>query len=622
MLDPTYPAFPIFAFLGIVCCMVPLPWHLQSWNSGTCFLMIWTAVACLNMFVNSIIWKDHAQNVAPVWCEISIRITLGASVGIPASSLCIVRRLYSIAKKFRAVMVDALICVLFPILYIILQIVVQGHRFNILENIGCFPAIINTPLTYPLTFMWPVLIGVISFIYSTLALIQFNRHRLQFTQFLHSNSTLSVSRYLRLMALAMTEMMCTTPMGVFVIILNAKATPVSPYVSWAVTHYGYGRIDQVPAIIWRSNRLLVASYELTRWSSPAIALIFFFYFGFAQEARRNYAAAWGWVRRVVGLPERVPSLPTTKKPFPSSDNKNSGFAEKFAAKAKGFNVKDLTAKAHDFTSEFTSKAKQYTLPRPMPQTPSSSGFSSSDSTRFGSSVDGKELATPTTKEFTSPNPIHLSGMQTLASFDSNKDLPSPPAYDVEAQYHGGAQYGPYNIDNRVSYHIADRASYPMGVAYSSDSEHRRINPHANFTSANNDTSDEPTSPALPDTPSSCSSSATFSTLQSRDFIVLPSTTDVTRDTGSLPIRRSPAGPPRLPSLSQLFGISSMTRERDVEAQVEDVATGTAAPTTTAPAPASTTIAPATTTIAPTTTATIQRGEPDVPTSPRTHRASV
>ncbi|KAL1678390.1 hypothetical protein EV122DRAFT_252038 [Schizophyllum commune] len=256
---------------------------------------------------------------------------------------------------------------------------------------------------------------------------------------------------------------------------------------------------------------------------------------------------------------------STPEPFASSDNKGSGL--RLAAKCfSAFNVRN-------FTSEFSSKAYDFTS-------------------------------------------------KTLASFDSNKGLPSPPAYDVEAQYHGGAQYGPYNVDNRVSYHIADRASYPTGVAYSSDSEHRRINPHATFTSANNDLTDEPTSPALPDTPSSCSSSATFSTLPSRDFIVLPSTTDVTRDTGSLPIRRSPAGPSRLPSLSQLFGISSMTRERDVEAQVQDEVTGTAAPTTIAPAPAAATIAPVTTTTAPTTTATIQRGEPDVPTSPRTHRASV
>ncbi|KAI5828257.1 pheromone B alpha 1 receptor [Schizophyllum commune Tattone D] len=644
MLDPLYPLFPIFAFLGFVLAILPLPWHLQAWNSGTCFFMMWTALGCLNQFINSVAWADDAINKAPVWCEISIRILMGASVGIPASSLCIIRRLYYIAKvravsktraeKMRAILVDALICVLFPLVYIALQYIVQGHRFNILENIGCYPAVTNTPVTYVVSYVWPVLLGLISATYGVMALLQFNKHRLQFSQFLHTHSTLSASRYLRLMALALTEMMCTMPLGIFVIVLNSKTENIQPWVSLAVTHYGFGRVDQVPALVWRSQHLIVVCNELTRWCAPVSAFIFFFYFGFAEEARRHYAAAWRRVCRALGLPERVPVLPTTKKPFSSSDNKNSGFAEKFAAKAKGlsnFNVKDFTSELSSKAHDFTSKAKQYTLPRPMPQTPSSSGFSSSDSTRFGSSVDGKELATPTkesTTAFTSPIPIHLSGMQTLASFDSNKDLPSPPAYDVEAQYHGGAQYGPYNVDNRVSYHIADRASYPTGVAYSSDSEHRRINPHHPAADAvfqhntTNDLTDEPTSPALPDTPSSCSSSATFSTLQSRDFIVLPSATDVTRDTGSLPIRRSPNGPPRLPSLSQLFGISSMRApERDVEAQVGEA---TIAPETTGNE--ATTVPTATVALASTTTAlsttTPERGEPDVPTSPRTHRASV
>ncbi|KAL1742319.1 pheromone B alpha 2 receptor [Schizophyllum fasciatum] len=612
MIDPTYPAFPIFAFLGIVCCMVPLPWHLQSWNSGTCFLMIWTAVACLNMFINAVVWKDHSRNVAPVWCEISIRITLGASVAIPASSLCIVRRLYTIAKKFRAVMVDALICVLFPILYIILQTVVQGHRFNILENIGCFPAIINTPLTYPITFMWPVLIGVISAIYSALALIQFNRHRLQFTQFLHSNSTLSVSRYLRLMALAMTEMMCTTPMGVFVIILNAKATPVSPYVSWAVTHYGYARVDQVPAILWRSNRLLVASYELTRWSSPAIALIFFFYFGFAQEARRNYAAAWARVRRALGLPERLPTLPTSKKPFTMSSDK--GFAEKvkgfstkardFASGVKGFapNMEGLSSNVKDLTA----KAKQYTTPRPTPPTPStsSSAFAPFSSTSSDAST-----------QFSAPIPIHLSGMRALGSFDAEKALPLPPAYDAE-----------YTVHDVPAAHLSFDGRPAVGLAYSSASEHGRLAPGDGRRSVDAPHARE--APSLPATPSSCSSSATFSTLQSRDFIVLPSSEDVARrgsgsagadanasyanagpNAGSLQVAflptrgRSPAGPPRLPSLSQLFGIaSSRALADDVEAQVAGVQ---ARAGTTADAPASPPRTP-------------ERGLPDVPTSPRSH----
>lgn len=68
--DPSYPAFPVFAFLGFVVVLIPLPWHLQSWNAGTCLYMLWTALACLNQFVNSIVWHNNAINWAPVWCDI------------------------------------------------------------------------------------------------------------------------------------------------------------------------------------------------------------------------------------------------------------------------------------------------------------------------------------------------------------------------------------------------------------------------------------------------------------------------------------------------------------------------------------------------------------------------
>jgi pheromone a factor receptor len=70
MYDVTYPLFPVFAFLGFVLSLIPLPWHLQAWNSGTCYFMIWTSLACLNQFVNSIVWAGNALNPAPWWCEI------------------------------------------------------------------------------------------------------------------------------------------------------------------------------------------------------------------------------------------------------------------------------------------------------------------------------------------------------------------------------------------------------------------------------------------------------------------------------------------------------------------------------------------------------------------------
>jgi pheromone a factor receptor len=132
--DPTYPAFPIFSFLGFVLVLVPLPWHFQAWNSGTCLFMIWTALSCLIGFINSLVWMDNVNDVAPVWCDICVslslsfssdgvltgsaatRLIVGIAVAIPAASLCINRRLYKIAscssvsvskaEKRRAVLVD------------------------------------------------------------------------------------------------------------------------------------------------------------------------------------------------------------------------------------------------------------------------------------------------------------------------------------------------------------------------------------------------------------------------------------------------------------------------------------------------------------------------------------
>ena len=109
-------AFSVFSGIGFVLSVVPLWWHLESWNVGTCMYMIWTALACLVHFVDSILWSGNAINWAPVWCDIgtfrccldwihisdelypAVRIQLALAVAWPACGLCIVRRLYYIAS--------------------------------------------------------------------------------------------------------------------------------------------------------------------------------------------------------------------------------------------------------------------------------------------------------------------------------------------------------------------------------------------------------------------------------------------------------------------------------------------------------------------------------------------
>nr|AHL45283.1 pheromone receptor STE3.3.1 [Pleurotus eryngii var. eryngii] len=322
MADPLYPLFSIFAFLGFVLSLIPLPWHLQAWNSGTCYFMIWSALACLNQFINSVVWHGNALNPAPVWCEICIRILMGASVGIPAASLCINRRLYHIAsiqavsvsrgEKRRDVLIDTLICVVFPMVYIALRYIVQGHRFDILEDLGCQPALYNTIVMYFVSSMWPLVIGAVSAVYCGLSLRSFIRRRVQFNQFLASNKSLTAGRYFRLMALAACDLMLTIPMASFIIWVNTVSSSIAPWISWEDTHFGFSRVEQIPAVLWRSNHRLVIACEATRWLTPACGILFFALFGFADEARRNYKKAFWIVVKPFGFkPTPVPRT----KPF-------------------------------------------------------------------------------------------------------------------------------------------------------------------------------------------------------------------------------------------------------------------------------------------------------------------
>ena len=57
-----------------------------------------------------------------------------------------------------------------------LEYIPQGHRFNIYEDFGCFPWTYNTPVAVVLVYIWPVVIGCVSAVYSG----TFFRHFLHF----------------------------------------------------------------------------------------------------------------------------------------------------------------------------------------------------------------------------------------------------------------------------------------------------------------------------------------------------------------------------------------------------------------------------------------------------------
>ncbi|KDQ54680.1 hypothetical protein JAAARDRAFT_135526 [Jaapia argillacea MUCL 33604] len=306
------PVYSAFSFIGFILVLVPFYWQFEVWNIGACCYMAWTALQCLNLFINSVVWNHNAINWAPLWCDISIRIILAVNVAIPAASLCINRRLFYIAnakgvltdkaEKRRAMIVDLCICVGIPILQVILANIVQGHRYDIFEDIGCFPFIYLTPPSFPLVYAWPLVISLVSAGYCVATIRSFVRLQINLNKILGKNTSLSRSRYYRLMALASMELLFGLPLSSYALYLNSISR-VEPYVSWAWTHYDYDRFYQVPSFVWKSNHRMVVSLEMSRWAPVACALLFFAFFGLAGEALKNYQDGFNFVvRRCSFLP--------------------------------------------------------------------------------------------------------------------------------------------------------------------------------------------------------------------------------------------------------------------------------------------------------------------------------
>lgn len=300
--------FSAASFIGFLLSVIPFPWHFEAWNTGTCLYMAWTGVSCMNQFINSVLWTNNVYNWSPVWCDISSRIIIAANFGIPASSLCINRRLYHISsvrsititkdEKRRAVMVDLAIGLGLPLIFTVLQYIPQGHRFDIWEDVGCFPFTYNTLVGIFIVHVPPIFFGLVAGIYAILTIRSFVQLRCQFKEVLSKCNNLTTSRYLRLVILATVEVIGTIPLGALSISFNVRQ--MEPWISWEDTHSNFSQIRQIPAAVWR-NSPAEPGLEFTRWIHIALAILFFSLFGFAEEAMKNYRLAASTVAKYVGV---------------------------------------------------------------------------------------------------------------------------------------------------------------------------------------------------------------------------------------------------------------------------------------------------------------------------------
>ncbi|KAJ6461747.1 pheromone A receptor-domain-containing protein [Mycena sanguinolenta] len=301
----TVPLFPIFSFLGFALQLVPLYWQIERWNVGTLWYIFWISLSCITQYFNSVVWAGNTNNPAPGWCEIAIRVSMGASVGIPAASMCINRRLYEIARlpptdevskaqHRRLIIVDSIVCGLLPAVYILLQLAVQRHRFNILEDVGCVPDFYDALSTYFIAYAPPALLNLGSLVFGALALRALAAARANITEVLAPYNSLTLSRFLRLAGIALaTSIFLSAPSALLNIAANVTAAALATkVVSGAASPFSFSTIVRIPRSVWASDETNLVAVELGQWLAPACAFLFFAFHGFTADAREYYMRAF------------------------------------------------------------------------------------------------------------------------------------------------------------------------------------------------------------------------------------------------------------------------------------------------------------------------------------------
>nr|WPS94692.1 Pheromone A receptor [Naematelia aurantialba] len=338
MRHPDYAIWTCIAFFAVV---LPSPWHWRMANVSTMSLIVWLALVNLILFINTIVWRDNYEDHSPIWCDISSRLLSLVNFAIPACSLSQMMRLESVASARRSVVSasdrtrrmyrEAALCIGYPLLMLPILSTVQGHRYDIYENQGCRQPFYYSWLGYLISFALPMAMSVVSCIYggesdldsvmflpsdilSGLAVRWFLVRRLQFRALLASaDSGLNISRYFRLVALALVEMVLLLTLNIISVVLTKPSDGLRLSNSWTTVHADYDLISQYPE--GTATEQGFASNSLLIYSIVLYSIVFFVFFGMGEEAIAEYSRVWMWMLRTrrgiihsEATPASMPSL--------------------------------------------------------------------------------------------------------------------------------------------------------------------------------------------------------------------------------------------------------------------------------------------------------------------------
>ncbi|CAE6449096.1 unnamed protein product [Rhizoctonia solani] len=316
------------SFICTFLVLIPLPCHWRVRNIPIVSLIFWFAAVNLPRGINGIIWAGNTRDYAPVWCDITTKLVMGANWAYCSSTVPVSRHLARVSSPYyrgenaserrRRMIFEIFMCMVLPLIGMALHYIVQSRRFDILEDFGCVATTYLSIASILIINLPPVIFALITLVYAAVALRWFIQRHSQFEAAMQSNNSgLTTSRYLRLVILSIVLMLGATAMSVFVLVDNAVGASIQPWNSWEYVHADWDYIDQVakdlvPQSFW--DRYLLIWYLV-----PIDSVIFFAFFGCIGEIKTEYLGYFNFVKTKVFRikHESRPILPSTR------DNTNS-----------------------------------------------------------------------------------------------------------------------------------------------------------------------------------------------------------------------------------------------------------------------------------------------------------
>ncbi|KZV68519.1 STE3-domain-containing protein [Peniophora sp. CONT] len=316
--DPTYPLYPIAcALAAALLLLVLLPSFIrQNWNLSVTFLCFWLFIENMTSAVNATVWSDNADIKLYVYCDIVTHLQVVTYIVKPMATLIITRRLYLIASlqsvdltgkatRRRNIILEWTLGLWIPLLVAgPIYYVHQQARFEVDEVFGCTYSVAPSILELLTMDSWTIMPPLISILFFYPKVVRiFYRQSRDIHSFLNSNTSVSRTNYLRILALASVDILLTLPIGIVNVILNVGSYQgkghIPFYAGWNTLHTHREPTSVLYAEIKAIGTISFARFYFIQWTCPVLAFAIFGLFGVTLEARTLYwriiCRAGGWV---------------------------------------------------------------------------------------------------------------------------------------------------------------------------------------------------------------------------------------------------------------------------------------------------------------------------------------